>query len=327
MMSKSKSIPMKNKVLVLGGTGLLGSSIDCDFRATRQDADLTDYAQVYKLLRRESPDWVINCAGKVGGVQANMNYKMDFFYQNMQINMNVIKACMELGIMNLISFSSTCVFPDWITTRRRLVEKDIHKGKPHRSNYPYAYSKRMVEVMSRIAREQGFNYSVLIPTNLYGINDNFDLQTSHVVPALIRKFHEALIKFNQTGETQEVHVWGDGSPLREFLYVNDLNNIVHHIIDNDIKLDNVIVSPSVSHSIKDVVNIIIAAMVKFRELDGCSVFKVVYDTEKPNGQYVKNTDNRVYQNKIGLPFTPFRLGLTRVINDYVINKSVNNGKN
>ena len=200
---------MGNKhILILGGDGLVGSSFTYGKRVGRKDCDLTDYSSVLNLLQNEKPDWVINCAGKVGGVQANIDYKLDFFSDNILINMNVIKACMELEVPNVISFLSTCIFPDEIAKERPLNELDLHDGKPHVSNYPYAYSKRMIDVLSEIARERGLNYSCLIPTNLYGYNDNYNLQSSHIIPALIHKFYLAYEKSKETELIQNIEIWG-----------------------------------------------------------------------------------------------------------------------
>ena len=164
-----------NNVLILGANGLVGSSFDYGIKLGRKEVNLLNYDRLLEVIKYYKPDAVVNCAGQVGGVKANMDYKFDFFKNNLLINMNVIEACMKAEVPNLISFLSTCIFPDALAQSKFLTERDLHYGEPHESNYPYAYAKRMTQVLSLIARERGFNYQNLIPCNLYGLNDNYNL--------------------------------------------------------------------------------------------------------------------------------------------------------
>lgn len=128
-----------------------------------------------------------------------------------------------------------------------LTENDLHNGEPHNSNYPYAYAKRMTQVLSQIARERGFNYQNLIPCNLYGFNDNYNLEKSHLIPALIRKFYQA-----SKDKNYQIKIWGDGTPIREFIFASDIPKIVEIILLNNFKFDEMIISPNKNHSINQI---------------------------------------------------------------------------
>lgn len=314
---------MSDKILILGGNGLVGSSFDFGKKVTRKDADLTDLQETISLIEREKPDWVINCAGFVGGVQANMDFKLSFFSQNMLINMNVIEACMINDVPNVISFLSTCIFPDAIARLQPLKEEDLHEGEPHQSNYAYAYSKRMIDVLSRIAREKGLNYCCLIPTNIYGSNDNYNLQSSHIIPALIRKFYEAFAEAKKTGNKQVVEIWGTGRPIREFIYANDIPKIVKYIIeDEDVCFDNLILSNHVPYSIKSVVDTIKEIYdSKYPELSELISFE--FNPSKPDGQFAKRTNSKKYKSLIPLELTSLKDGLIETI-DFFIDTYENN---
>jgi GDP-L-fucose synthase len=201
-------------LMVTGGNGLVGSPIKCDIR-TGSEFDLRNPHICDKLFQNNKPINVIHCAAKVGGLGGNMNLKGEFFYDNIMINTNVIESCRKYGIQKLVCFLSTCVFPDNI--EYPLTEKKIHLGEPHTSNYPYAYAKRMADIQIRAYREQyNLNYVSVIPTNIYGPQDNFNLENGHVIPSLIHKCY--LSKKNNT----PFRIWGSGKPLREFIYSEDV---------------------------------------------------------------------------------------------------------
>ena len=178
---------MRNKILVTGGNGLVGSQFngDCYVKPSSKKYDLTDKNQTNQLMLKEF-DGVIHCAAKVGGIGGNMNYKGEFFYDNIMMNTNVIEGARLTNVKKLVTFLSTCVFPNDV--EYPLTENKIHLGEPHFSNYPYAYAKRMADIQIRSYREQyGLNYKSVIPTNIYGINDNFNIENGHVIPSLIHK--------------------------------------------------------------------------------------------------------------------------------------------
>jgi len=174
------------KVLVTGGYGMVGSAMESQIKLSRETCDLTNPKQTEKLFQLIKPDGVIHCAGKVGGIGGNSNYKGEYFYDNLMINTNVIEAARKAGVKNLVAFLSTCVFPDKV--KYPLTVDQIQLGEPHESNYPYAYAKRMADVQIRAYREQyGINYTSIIPSNIYGPNDNFSLEHGHVMAMLIHK--------------------------------------------------------------------------------------------------------------------------------------------
>jgi len=313
---------MNEKIIILGGNGLVGSAFDFGKKITRKDADLTDLQDVISLIEREKPTWVINCAGFVGGVQANMDYKFNFFKENILINLNVIEACMHLKVPNVISFLSTCIFPDKVARLQPLEEEHLHEGEPHSSNYPYAYAKRMIDVLSRIAREQGFNYSCIIPTNIYGFHDNYNLEKSHIIPALIRKFYNAYSEVQKTGENQVVEIWGTGKPLREFIYANDIPKVVRYIIDNDVKFDNVILSSFKGANINMVVNAV-NDIFKSKHKDIANKVTFEFNTSKPDGQFAKITKPNKFKSLFPIELTPMEEGLKETI-EFFINTYENN---
>ena len=298
---------MKN-VLILGANGLVGSSFNYGIKLGRNEIDLLDYKKTLDVINYYKPDAVINCAGQVGGVKANMDYKFDFFKNNMLINMNVIEACMKAEVPNLISFLSTCIFPDELAQTKVLTENDLHYGEPHNSNYPYAYAKRMTQVLSQIAREKGFNYQNLIPCNLYGFNDNYNLEKSHLIPALIRKFYQA-----SKDKNYQIEIWGDGTPIREFIFASDIPKIVEIILLNNFKFDEMILSPNENYSINNIVEILESIVLK-------EMHEYNYDKSKPNGQKQKNTNNIKFRNfceKYNFQLTPLRIGLEQTINYFI----------
>ena len=181
-----------NKILVTGGYGLVGSEFKSDeyYRLSSKETDLRIGKDVDLLLSENKFDGVIHCAGKVGGIAANMNYKGEYFYENVMINTNIIESSRKNNIKNLVSFLSTCVFPDQV--EYPLTENKIHLGPPHFSNDAYAYAKRMADIQIRSYKEQyDLNYKSVIPSNIYGPNDNYSIANGHVLPSLIHKCYLA----------------------------------------------------------------------------------------------------------------------------------------
>ena len=263
------------KRLVTGGTGLVGSAIIADVKVGR-NYDLTNPEICDSMFNEHKPTHVIHCAAKVGGLGGNMNYKGEYFHDNIMINTNVIESARKAGVTNLVSFLSTCVFPDNI--EYPLTEKKIHLGEPHFSNYPYAYTKRMADIQIRAYREQyGVKYISVIPCNIYGPNDNFSLEHGHVIPMLIHKLYLA-----QQNNTDFV-IWGSGKPLREFIFSKDVAKLAEWALDNYDESEPIIFSTSNEISIKDLVDL----LVKEFEFKG----KVIFDDSKPDGQFRKPSDN------------------------------------
>ena len=263
------------KRLVTGGTGLVGSAIIADVKVGR-NYDLTNPEICDSMFNEHKPTHVIHCAAKVGGLGGNMNYKGEYFHDNIMINTNVIESARKAGVTNLVSFLSTCVFPDNI--EYPLTEKKIHLGEPHFSNYPYAYAKRMSDIQIRAYREQyDVKYTSVIPCNIYGPNDNFSLEHGHVIPMLMHKLYLA-----QQNNTDFV-IWGSGKPLREFIFSKDVAKLAEWALDNYDESEPIIFSTSNEISIKDLVDL----LVKEFEFKG----KVIFDDSKPDGQFRKPSDN------------------------------------
>ena len=292
------------KLLVTGGNGLVGSSITSDVKIGKQ-YDLRNVEETNKMFDYYKPTHVIHCAGKVGGVSANMDYKGEFFYDNIMINTNIIESCRLHNVKKLVSFLSTCIFPDNI--EYPITEKKIHLGEPHFSNYPYAYAKRMADIQIRAYREQyGLNYVSVIPTNIYGPNDNFSLNSGHVIPMLLHKMYNA-----QRDNTDFV-VWGSGTPLREFVYSKDVAKLSEWALDNYDECEPIIFSNSVEISIMDLVDL----LVKEFNFKG----KVIFDKSKPDGQYRKPSDNNKLKSYLpDFNFTPIEEGIKETINWFITN--------
>ena len=266
----------KFKTLVTGGSGLVGSAISGTKMKIGSSFDLRDSVITDNLFKDLEPQNVIHCAAKVGGLGGNMNMKGEFYYDNIMINTNVIESCRKHNVKKLVCFLSTCVFPDSIDYP--LTEKKIHLGEPHNSNYPYAYAKRMADIQIKAYREQyGLNYVCVIPTNIYGPNDNFNLKNGHVIPSLIHKCY--LAKKSNT----PFRVWGSGRPLREFIYSKDVAKLTDWVLNNYDEDEPIILSTSEEISIFEVVNLI----VKHMEFTG----EVIWETDKPDGQFRKPSDN------------------------------------
>ena len=277
----------KSKILVTGGTGLVGSAIkklqdnypDYFICVTNsRECDLTNLLMTDNYFRIVKPDFVIHLAACVGGLFKNMNYKVDMLEKNMAINMNVLKCCHKYGVKKVVSCLSTCIFPD--KTTYPINETMLHNGPPHHSNDAYAYAKRMLEVQSKAYREQyGCNFVCVIPTNIYGPHDNFSLEDGHVIPALI---HRCLL--NKKNNDNFV-VKGTGKPLRQFIYSDDLAKLIMWVLENYNENEPIILSVDEEDevSIGDVAKLI-ANEFDYKE-------QMVYDTSFSDGQYKKTADN------------------------------------
>ena len=300
----------KKLTLVTGAAGLLGYAIrqlnprDTIY-ITRKDADLSDFKKTKKIFEQIKPDRVIHLAAEVAGIGGNMIHSGKFFRDNIMININVFEAARLVGAEKLISFMSTCVFPD--KSRYPLNEKDIQKGPPHPSNFGYAYAKRMLEIQSAAYRsEWGCNYIVAIPTNIYGENDFWNLDDGHVIPSLIHKCF--LAKKNN----EDFIVWGSGKPLREFVYSKDVAKLILWAMDKYNEESPIILTNSQESKIKELVELV----VKEIGFNG----KVVFDTTKPEGQYRKPSDNS--KLKAYLPnfkFTPLDKGIKNTVDWFIKN--------
>ena len=294
------------KILVTGSSGLVGSQFIGEEYERISSSDLNLLKQKYiddhfywSAKNGDLPEGIIHCAAKVGGIQGNMNGQGKFFYENISMNTAIIESARKFGIKKFIGFLSTCIFPD--NVEYPLTPDKIHLGPPHPSNYAYAYAKRMAEVQMRAYKDQyGLNYFGVIPCNIYGPNDNYNLESGHVIPMLIHRMYIA------KRDGTEFKVWGSGRPLREFIYSEDVAKLTRLLYDHYTGTDPVILSTSEEISIGAVVEIIADAM----EYDG----EIIFDKSKPDGQYRKPSDNSVIKSMFpDFEFTPIREGIRKSV--------------
>ena len=288
------------KILVTGGEGLVGSAIDATYRLSRRDCDLTNRVQTEEIFKKLQPEGVIHCAAKVGGLGSNMQYKGEYFYENILMNTHVIEAARLAEVKRLAVFLSTCVFPD--TAHYPLTVDQIHKGEPHASNYPYAYAKRMADIQLKAYREQyELPYISVIPCNIYGPYDNFSLQHGHVIPMLIHKLYQA-----QRTSSAFV-VWGTGRPLREFIFSKDVAKLTTWALEHYTDPEPLIFSGKEEISIKDLVDLLVRAF----HFKG----KVIFDHTKPDGQMRKPSDRSKIQELLpSFTYTPLEQGIQETVN-------------
>ena len=310
------------KIFVAGHRGMVGSAIYKKLKAlgceniitrTRSELDLTDSARVSRFFKNNSPDIVVLCAAKVGGILANSTYRGDFIYDNLMICSNIIKASHESGVSKLINLGSSCIYPR--DAKIPIKEEYLLTGELEYTNEPYAISKiAALKMCESFYKQYGSNFYSIMPCNLYGPRDNFDLETSHVLPALINKIHCAKEK-----GAFRVDVWGSGKPLREFLYVQDLATAVIYCLQN---IDaEFIYSQNISHincgsdyevSIKELANLIKNVV----EYNGTLEF----DPSKPDGTFRKKMDN-TRMSSIGFdPSTTLKEGIEKTYNWFVKNR-------
>jgi GDP-L-fucose synthase len=293
------------RYLITGSSGMLGSSLQrllVDEEAvylTREDADLTGFEATAALFRTHRPEFVIHCAAVVGGIGSNSIHSGDYFRKNILINLNVLEAARLAGVKRLISFMSTCVFPD--KTEYPLKENNLHNGAPHPSNFGYAYAKRMLEVQSSAYRKEwNCDFIVAIPTNMYGPNDDFALEGGHVIPSLIHR------TYLRQQEGSDLLAWGTGSPLREFVYVDDIAKLTLWALENYREEEPIIFSSGIERSIKELVEIV-AEKMKFTG-------KIVWDSTKPDGQFRKPSDTTKLRRLLpGFQFTPLDEGIEKSV--------------
>lgn len=301
------------KILVTGGSGLVGSNLKMylpdAIYVSSKDYDLTNEQDVDDMFRLHQPTHVIHLASKVGGVGANAKDPVGFYEQNILINTNVLRYAHKYDVERLIGTLSTCIFPDVI--EYPIQPHQIHMGEPHQSNFGYAYAKRMLEVQIRAYQQQfGKKWTTIIPTNVYGKFDNFNLQTAHVIPALIHKCY--LAKISNT----PLYVMGTGKVYREFIYAEDLAKVLSWAIFNYESTDPLIVSSPTQHAIADVVHMVAKEM----EFTG----SVIFDrNENNNGQTRKPSDISQLQSQYSIEYTPLVNGLADTVRWFIEN--YNNG--
>lgn len=299
----------EKRILITGGSGLLGNALkkkieneNCLFLSSKQ-CNLLNYNQIYNTFYTFNPTHVIHLASRVGGLYDNLDSNYEFLWDNLQIHLNVIKMCELFDIKVLINIQSTCIFPS-VIKEYPINSSELHNGEPHYSNAGYAYSKRMLEKLSFYLHKKN-NISVinLIPTNLYGENDNYNITKGHVIPALIHKTYIAI------NENKPLYIYGDGIATRQFLYVDDFAEIINYFIKNtnEIKYESLIISPPEKDevSIKQVVE-------KITKIFGFNN-EIIYDVNFSNGQEKKTVSDNELKKYIDFNFTNLDDGLLKTI--------------
>lgn len=275
----------EDKIYVAGHRGLVGSAIVRCLQAkgytniigrTHKELDLTDQAAVRAFFEAEKPDVVVLAAAKVGGINANNQAPADFAYENLQIQCNVIKCCHDFQVKKLLFLGSTCIYPK--LAPQPIPESALLTGALEKTNEAYAIAKISGMQMCKFFKQQyGDDFISCMPTNLYGPHDNYDLSTSHVMPAMIRKFHEAKVNHKPN-----VELWGTGSPLREFLYVDDMADGCVFLLENYSGVEHVNIGTGVELTIKELAE-------KVKAVVGYEG-EIVWNSDMPDGTPRKLAD-------------------------------------
>lgn len=297
------------KVVVTGGTGFLGKAVvkelrrkGCSFISVvrKEECDFLKEDDIKRLLKRASADIIIHLAAVVGGIGANRDYPGKFFYENLMMGVQLVEQARRFRVKKVVLIGTICAYPKYAPIPFK--EEDLWNGYPEETNAPYGLAKKMLLVQSQAYRQQyGFNSIFLLPVNLYGPQDNFALDSSHVIPALIKKCLDAKRKKNGS-----IAVWGTGRATREFLYVDDAARAIVLAAEKYNKSEPMNIGAGFEISIKDLVGLI-AQLTGFKG-------KVIWDTSKPDGQPRRRLDVSRARREIGFnPRISFKEGLKKTI--------------
>ena len=293
------------KVLIFGSSGLVGSSVfkilntKSSYKeivgSTRKDTNLFDYEETFNCINEVKPDIVINAAAKVGGILANNTLRSEFIIENLKINLNILESLKLLPNIKLINLGSSCIYP--LDAKNPIKEEYVMTGSLEPTNSPYAMAKlTAIEIGDALTKQYGTKVVNLMPTNLYGPNDNFSENESHVIPGLIARMHKAKLKEDDT-----FNIWGTGEPLREFLYAEDLAEAIDFVIQNDINEKLLNVGSGKEITIKNLSNLI-------KEIVGFEG-KLNFDSSKPDGNPRKLLDSSKIFNLGWEPKIDLNIGL------------------
>ena len=300
-----------SEIFVAGHNGMVGSAIVRKLKElgytkivtkSRKELDLTNQFQVNQFFHFERPEYVFLAAAKVGGIKANDDFRADFIYENIMIQSNIIKASHDNGVKKLLFLGSTCIYPKHCT--QPIKEEYLLTGLLEPTNDAYAIAKISgVKMCQSFNKQYGDNFISVMPTNLYGPNDNYDLNNSHVLPAMIRKFHEAKVE-----EKDIVEIWGTGTPMREFLYVDDLADACVYLMNNYNSSEIVNIGTGEDLTIKDLAHLV-------KEVVGFNG-DIYFNTDKPDGTPKKLSDVSKLK-EIGWSYkTSLKEGIQKTYTDY-----------
>ena len=303
------------KILILGSNGLVGTSLTKilsndkeNFEivsANRDVCDLLNFQNTKDYIDDISPHLIINCAAKVGGIYANSTYRSQFLIENLKINVNLLESIIEKPEIKVINLGSSCIYP--LEAENPIKEDSIMSGKLEPTNSPYAMAKlTAIELGNSLAKQYGHKILNLMPTNLYGPNDNFSEMDSHVIPGLICRMHNSKISNDAS-----FSVWGTGTPKREFLFVDDLSNAIKFLIENGIDEGLYNIGSGSEISIGDLV-IVLAKVINY---DG----KIEFDTKYPDGNPRKAIDSSKINNLGWKPDIDIKNGLNITYDWYINN--------
>jgi len=318
------------KIYVAGHRGMVGSAIvrqlieqghpaDRIVCRTHSELDLTNQAAVDAFFAKEKPDQVYLAAAKVGGIFANDTYPAEFIYENLMIEANIIHAAFSHGVQKLLFLGSSCIYPK--LAQQPMAESALLTGTLEPTNEPYAIAKiagiKLCESYNRQFGDRfGIDYRSVMPTNLYGLGDNYHSENSHVIPALIRRFHEA-----KQNNASDVVIWGSGTPMREFLYVDDMARACLHVMNLDKSIYEAHTEPMLSH-----INVGYGSDITIRELaetlKEVTGFQgeIVFDATKPDGTPRKLMDSTRLQNLGWQPKINLKEGLALAYQDFETNQ-------
>lgn len=309
----SKVIDKKAKIYVAGHRGMVGSAIVRRLVAgnytnlltvTHKELDLMNQSDVNQFLKKEKPDYIFLAAAKVGGIYANNTYRAEFIYQNLIMEANVVHAAWQAGVTELLFLGSSCIYPR--DCPQPIKEEYLLSAPLENTNEPYAIAKIAgIKLCESYNIQYGTQYKSVMPTNLYGINDNYDLNNSHVLPALIRKTHEAKI----SGDSELV-VWGSGNPMREFLYVDDMADACVFLMENTVENEVYNVGTGKDVTIRELAEMVMDVV----GFNG----EIVFDVTKPDGTPRKllNVDRMLRAGWKAK--TSLRDGIAKSYSDYIL---------
>ncbi len=292
------------KILIFGSKGMVGSSLVNILSkydsyqvvpSSREDTDLFELNQTKYFIEKTNPDIIINAAAMVGGIYANNTQRSKFIINNLKINMNILESSIAFPNIKIINLGSSCIYP--LDAKNPIKEASIMTGKLEPTNSPYAMAKlSAIEIGDAISKEFGHEIVNLMPTNLYGPNDHFSDNDSHVIPGLIHRMHKAKVN-----NEKSFAIWGSGKPLREFLYVDDLSFAIKKIIETNPKQNLINVGSGSEISIKDLASLI-------KEITSYKG-ELIFDTNKPDGNPRKLLDSEIINSLDWSPKYSLREGL------------------